>query len=296
MKTYLLDTNILIALFSKRHQEKIRTQLLTLKKTRNRLATCGIVLSEFYQGIERHDAEFYSAYLDQFIYLPGKKSVFENAGILSHELKRSGRETPLGDCLVAAFAKEYGATVITLDREAGGCVRDMLLGIRPKDFDIATTARPEDLKKILTKIHPVGEKYGVVIAVEGGHHFEIATFRSDSASSDGRRPDAVLFTNPEEDALRRDFTINALVYDPLSDKIIDYIGGQDDIKNKLIRFIGNPHDRIVEDHLRIIRAIRFKNTYGFQYHPDTYAAIKRHAALSGRVSGERVRDELNKMI
>ncbi len=179
---------------------------------------------------------------------------------------------------------------------AGGCVRDMLLGTAPKDFDIAASAQPSDLKKILKKIHPIGEKYGVVIAEHKGHHFEIATFRSDSGYSDGRRPDAVLFTNPQEDAKRRDFTINALFYDPIADKIYDYVGGQDDLKNKLIRFIGDPHERILEDHLRIIRAIRFKNTFGFQYHPDTYQALKKHAKLSEKVSAERLRDELNKMI
>ncbi|MEK9133023.1 MAG: CCA tRNA nucleotidyltransferase [Patescibacteria group bacterium] len=179
---------------------------------------------------------------------------------------------------------------------AGGCVRDMLLGIKPKDFDIATNARPDDLRKILKKIHPIGEEYGVVIAEEKGHHFEIATFRSDSGYSDGRRPDAVLFTNAQEDARRRDFTINALFYDPTEDKIYDYVGGQEDLKNKLVRFIGDPHERILEDHLRIIRAIRFKNTFVFQYHPETYQALKKHAALSGKVSGERLRDEFNKMI
>ena len=179
---------------------------------------------------------------------------------------------------------------------AGGCVRDMLLGVEPKDFDIATSARPEDLRKILKKIHPIGEKYGVVIAEESGHHFEIATFRSDSGYSDGRRPDAVFFTDAKEDAMRRDFTINALFYDPLEDKIYDFVGGREDIKNKLIRFIGDPHERILEDHLRIMRAIRFKNTLGFQYHPETYAALQKHAALSAKVSGERLRDEINKMI
>lgn len=179
---------------------------------------------------------------------------------------------------------------------AGGCVRDMLLGIRPKDFDIATSARPDDLKKLLEKIHPIGEKYGVVIAEQAGHHFEIATFRSDSGYSDGRRPDAVLFTNAEQDALRRDFTINALFYDPIEDKIYDFVGGQEDLKNKLVRFIGDPHARIKEDHLRIIRAIRFKNTFGFQYHPETFNALKAHSKLSAKVSNERIRDELNKMI
>lgn len=179
---------------------------------------------------------------------------------------------------------------------AGGCVRDMLLGIAPKDFDIATSAKPEDLKKLLKKIIPVGEKYGVIIAEKNGHHFEVATFRSDSGYSDGRRPDAVLFTDAKEDAKRRDFTINALFYDPIEDRIYDYVSGQDDLKNKLIRFIGDPHERILEDHLRIIRAIRFKNTFGFQYHPDTYQALNKHAKLSVKVSGERLRDELNKMI
>lgn len=179
---------------------------------------------------------------------------------------------------------------------AGGCVRDMLLGIRPKDFDIATSARPADLKKLLKKIHPIGEKYGVVLAERSGHHFEIATFRSDSGYSDGRRPNAVFFTSAEEDALRRDFTINALFYDPIKDKIFDYVGGQKDLENKLVRFIGDPHKRILEDHLRIIRAIRFKNTFGFQYHPETFKALKKHAKLSSKVSAERIRDELNKMI
>ncbi|MFA6521581.1 MAG: CCA tRNA nucleotidyltransferase [Candidatus Gracilibacteria bacterium] len=179
---------------------------------------------------------------------------------------------------------------------AGGCVRDMLLQIRPTDFDIATSATPEDLKKLFKKIIPVGEKYGVIITEENGHHFEIATFRSDSGYSDGRRPDAVMFTNAQEDAKRRDFTINALFYDPTEDKIFDYVGGQDDLKNKLVRFIGDPHERILEDHLRIIRAIRFKNTFGFQYHPETFQALKKHAKLSAKVSGERLRDEFNKMI
>lgn len=179
---------------------------------------------------------------------------------------------------------------------AGGCVRDMLLGVHPQDFDIATSARPEEMKKILKKTIPIGEKYGVIIAEQNGHHFEVATFRSDSGYSDGRRPDAVLFANAKEDALRRDFTINALFYDPLEDKIYDFADGQEDLKNKLIRFIGNPHDRILEDHLRIIRAIRFKNTLGFQYHPDTYNALKKHAELAGKVSYERLREEFNKMI
>ncbi len=179
---------------------------------------------------------------------------------------------------------------------AGGCVRDMLLGIEPKDFDIVTSAKPDQIEDLLEKTIPVGKEFGVIIAEKNDHHFEVATFRSDSGYSDGRRPDAVEFTNAEEDAKRRDFTINGLFYDPDSDQVIDYIQGQADLDAKLIRFIGDPHERIKEDHLRILRAIRFKNTLDFQFHPDTYNAIIKHADLIKKVSGERIRDELNKMI
>lgn len=180
---------------------------------------------------------------------------------------------------------------------AGGCVRDMLLGIKPKDFDIVTSAKPDQIEEILSHTIPIGKQFGVILAIENGHHFEIATFRSDSGSSDGRRPDAVLFTNAEEDALRRDFTINGMFYDPIEDKVIDYVGGQKDLDERLIRFIGNPAQRIMEDHLRILRAIRFKNVLHFQYEPETYNALNKHASLMiDKVSAERVRDELNKII
>ncbi len=179
---------------------------------------------------------------------------------------------------------------------AGGCVRDMLLGKEPKDYDIATSALPEQIEKLFADTYPVGKSFGVIHVNEDGHTFEVATFRSDSGYSDGRRPDAVIFTHAEDDAQRRDFTINGLFYDPLKDEVLDFVGGQDDLKNKLIRFIRDPHERILEDHLRILRAIRFKNTLDFGYHPDTYAALKKHAALADKVSWERVRDELNKII
>jgi poly(A) polymerase len=179
---------------------------------------------------------------------------------------------------------------------AGGCVRDILLGIEPKDYDIATSAKPEEIEDLLEETKPVGKEFGVILVIEKGHAFEVATFRSDSGYSDGRRPDAVLFTDEKEDALRRDFTINGMFYDPIEDKILDYIGGQKDLDAKLIRFIGNPHERILEDQLRIIRAIRFKNHFNFQYHPDTYKALKNHAALIAKVSPERLQHELNKII
>ncbi len=179
---------------------------------------------------------------------------------------------------------------------AGGCVRDMLLGVEPKDFDIVTSAKPDEIENLLEHTVPIGKKFGVILAIKDGHHFEIATFRSDAAYSDGRRPDAIEFTNAEEDAKRRDFTINALFYDPDEDKIIDYVNGQTDMRDKLIRFIGEPNERIKEDHLRILRAVRFKNVLNMQYHPDTYHAIKENAHLIKNISKERIRDELNKMI
>ncbi|HBB02584.1 MAG: tRNA nucleotidyltransferase/poly(A) polymerase, poly(A) polymerase [Candidatus Peregrinibacteria bacterium GW2011_GWF2_38_29] len=179
---------------------------------------------------------------------------------------------------------------------AGGCVRDMLLEIHPKDFDIATSATPDQIQKLIPKTLEFGKSFGVITAIVNDHHFEIATFRSDSGYSDGRRPDAVIFTSAKEDASRRDFTINALFYDPIADKVIDYVDGQKDLDEKMIRFIGDPNQRILEDHLRILRAIRFKNTFDFRYHPETYNAIKKHAALITKISKERIRDEIIKMM
>jgi len=184
---------------------------------------------------------------------------------------------------------------------AGGCVRDILLGIKPKDFDIVTSAKPDEieksLKNTLEKTIPIGKDFGVMMGVKNGHHFEIATFRSDSGYSDGRRPDAVTFTSAKEDAKRRDFTINGMFYDPVTDKILDFVGGQKDLKAKLIRFIGDPHERILEDHLRILRAIRFRNEFGFQYEPKTYTALHKHSRLViDKVAKERVAVELNKMM
>ncbi|MFH1218498.1 MAG: CCA tRNA nucleotidyltransferase [Candidatus Peregrinibacteria bacterium] len=179
---------------------------------------------------------------------------------------------------------------------AGGCVRDMLLGIEPKDFDIVTSANPDEIEDLLEHTIPIGKKFGVILAIKNSHHFEIATFRSDAGYSDGRRPDAVQFTNAKEDAQRRDFTINAMFYDPTTDKILDYVDGQKDMQEKLIRFIGDPATRIKEDHLRILRAVRFKNAYDMQYHPETYKAIKKHVHLIKKVSPNRIADELNKMI
>ncbi len=180
---------------------------------------------------------------------------------------------------------------------AGGCVRDMLLGINSKDFDIVTSATPGQIEAIFEKTIPIGKQFGVILVEQGGNHFEVATFRSDASYSDGRHPDAVIFTNAEEDAKRRDFTINGMFYDPVTEQIHDYVGGQKDLEAHLIRFIGNPDQRIEEDHLRLLRAVRFKNQFDFQYEPETYAAIKSHSKLIlQKVSTERIRDEFSKML
>lgn len=184
----------------------------------------------------------------------------------------------------------------------GGSVRDLLMEREPQDYDIATSATPDEIEKIVDEIHlesktiPIGKEFGVILGIVHGHEFEIATFRSDSSYSDGRRPDAVIFTSAKEDAVRRDFTINGLFYDPVAKKVIDYVGGQKDIKNKVIRFIGEAHERIKEDHLRILRAIRFSNNFGFDYGPRTEKAIGELAHLIKDISKERVADELSKMI
>lgn len=178
---------------------------------------------------------------------------------------------------------------------AGGCVRDILLGKEPKDFDIVTSARPDDIKKIFHKTLELGKQFGIMVAIVDGNHYEIATFRGEGKYSDRRRPDNVFWTDAKQDAQRRDFTINGMFYDPINKKVIDYVGGQDDLKNKIVKFIGNPTDRIKEDHLRMIRAIRFKNTLGFNFDKRTQEAICNNAYLIESVSYERVRDELNKM-
>lgn len=179
---------------------------------------------------------------------------------------------------------------------AGGCVRDILLKKEPKDYDIVTAAKPEQIEALLEHTIPIGKDFGVIMTIINGHKFEIATFREDSARSDGRRPHAISFSDAEQDAKRRDFTINGMFYDPITKKIIDFVGGQDDLHEKIIRFIGDPVKRIEEDHLRILRAVRFKNALEFRYHPQTFQAIKQHSALVQKVSAERVKDELNKII
>lgn len=182
---------------------------------------------------------------------------------------------------------------------AGGCVRDWLLGLEPKDFDVATNATPDEVCSLFGERRTlrIGASFGVV-AVLGPRRLrvEVATFRQDGVYSDGRHPDNVTFSTAEQDAQRRDFTINGLFFDPLEERVIDYVGGQDDLRNGIVRAIGDPEARFDEDKLRMLRAIRFAATYNFQIDPDTFAAIQRLANEIVIVSAERIADEMRKML
>ena len=178
---------------------------------------------------------------------------------------------------------------------AGGCVRDMIRGVEPQDIDIATSATPDEVQKLFPRTVPVGAQFGVVLVIEGGHQFEVATFRRDEAYLDGRRPSAVQFGTPEEDAQRRDFTINGLFQDPLSGEVIDFVGGREDIERKIVRTIGDPSHRLTEDKLRMLRCVRFAANLGYNIAPETWAAVQLMASQIQVVSAERIRDELIKI-
>ena len=179
---------------------------------------------------------------------------------------------------------------------AGGCVRDMLLGRECSDYDIATSAAPGEVQKLFKRVLMIGAKFGVVMVLHDRRQVEVATFRSDASYSDGRRPDAVRFTTAEEDARRRDFTINGMFYDPVADEVIDYVGGREDIARKIVRTIGSPDRRFDEDYLRMIRAVRFAVRLDFEIDGDTAGAIEKYAPKISTISGERICDELSKML
>lgn len=179
---------------------------------------------------------------------------------------------------------------------AGGCVRDMLLGNEPQDYDIATNARPEDIQRLFPVTVPVGAQFGVILVVIDGAPFEVASFRHDGPYLDGRRPSAVRFGTLEEDIQRRDFTINGMVYDPLADRVIDRVGGQDDLRRGLVRAIGDPRARFEEDRLRMIRALRFAASLGFEIDAPTFAAIQKLAPSIAVISWERIGDEITRIL
>src|SRR5579862_2517179 len=179
----------------------------------------------------------------------------------------------------------------------GGCVRDLLLDRVPKDFDVATDARPDRVTELFERSEQVGAHFGVVLVRENTAQVEVATFRRDASYSDGRRPDAVRFeTDPRQDALRRDFTINALLLDPTTNEVLDFTGGREDLQRRVIRAIGEPEHRFREDHLRLIRAVRFAARLGFAIEPATMAALRHMHGLIATVSPERVRDELARIL
>ncbi len=195
-------------------------------------------------------------------------------------------------CYLASCLKNAGFQAVF----AGGCVRDRLLGVEPKDYDIATSATPTEVMKLFPKSNEVGAHFGVVIAKHAGHHVEIATFRTDGSYKDGRRPDTVEFASAAEDAQRRDFTINGLFEDPETGDVIDNVGGRADLAAGLLRAIGNPAARFAEDSLRLMRSVRFATTLGFEIEPRTFTAIKDSAASLARISPERIRDEFSKIL
>lgn len=179
---------------------------------------------------------------------------------------------------------------------AGGCVRDSLRGVSPKDYDIATNARPEEVEPLFSKTIPVGISFGVLLIVLEGETYEVATFRSEGDYQDGRHPSRVTFSSLEEDAKRRDFTVNGLYLDTRTNQVIDFVEGQKDLQNRLIRTIGDPEKRFLEDHLRMMRAIRFAVQLDFEIEAPTFQAIKKHADKLNSISPERIRDEFSKIL
>ena len=203
--------------------------------------------------------------------------------------------------------REFAVDVVRTLREAGyealwagGCVRDQLLQRTPKDYDVATNARPDDIRRVFGRRRtlPIGAAFGVitVLGPKSAGQIEVATFRQDAEYSDGRHPDSVTFSTAEEDAQRRDFTINGLFYDPLDEKVIDYVGGQQDLEREAIRAIGDPYARIAEDKLRMLRAVRFAATFDFAIDDATLKAVQQQAGEIIVVSAERIAAELRRML
>ena len=195
--------------------------------------------------------------------------------------------------------REAAASIVRRLRAAGheaylvgGCVRDLLLGREPKDWDVATSARPDAVAPLFSDVHEVGRHFGVLRVRCDEHWIEVATFRSEGAYSDGRHPDTVSFTDARQDALRRDFTVNALLLDPETERVIDYVGGRADLDARLLRAVGVPRQRFSEDALRLLRAVRFAGTLGFEIERATWDAMCQEAPRIRTTSAERIRDEL----
>ena len=199
-----------------------------------------------------------------------------------------------------ALARQIAAALRARGHAAylvGGCVRDLLLGRRPKDFDVATSARPEEILEVFPGADRVGAHFGVLLVKQDGAAVEVATFRSDHEYRDGRHPERVSFeTDPREDALRRDFTVNAMFLDPETGGVLDYAGGRDDLERRVIRTVGDPAHRFVEDHLRMMRAIRLAAALDFTIDPGSLSSIQSLAWRILDVSAERVHEELVRIL
>ncbi len=202
-----------------------------------------------------------------------------------------------------AFAVEVVRTLVEAGYKAlwaGGCVRDLRLGRLPSDYDVATSATPDEVRKVFgrRRTRAVGESFGVVLVVgpRAAGQIEVATFRTEGPYADGRRPDSVSFATAEEDAQRRDFTINGMFYDPLAERVLDYVGGEQDLHAGIVRAIGDPFARMEEDKLRLLRAVRFTATLDFQLDPATADAVQRMALQLRVVSWERIAAELQRML
>jgi len=178
----------------------------------------------------------------------------------------------------------------------GGCVREMLLEHLPKDYDVTTDADPDRVEQLFDHVVEVGRRFGVMTVVRDGVHVEVATFRTESSYSDGRRPDSVVFASAEEDVSRRDFTMNALLYDPVSGEIVDHVQGRADLEAGLVRTVGDPEQRFREDHLRLLRAVRFTARFSFRLEQETEAAVRLLAPKVAVVSPERIHEELDRML
>jgi poly(A) polymerase len=208
--------------------------------------------------------------------------------------------------------KDFAISIIRILRDdghkaylVGGCVRDLLLGREPSDYDVVTSATPNEVMKIIPETYAVGAQFGVVlvplpkgaISKQENDVVEVATFRNDFGYSDGRHPDEVQFTpSPEEDVKRRDFTINGMMFDPIENRVLDFVGGRRDLEAGIVRTIGDPEKRFGEDKLRMLRAVRFAARFGYEIEPITFNAIQKLAAGVRQVSPERIRDELTKML
>lgn len=199
---------------------------------------------------------------------------FEKASLIVQRLRNAGYEASL----------------------VGGCVRDYIMGIEPEDYDIVTSAKPDEIQDIFNRTVAVGAAFGVVVVIVGDRKFEVATYRQEKDYRDGRHPSTVDFAGVMEDVKRRDFTINGLLMDPFTGEVTDFVGGLEDIEKRLVRTIGKPEERFHEDHLRMLRAIRFAAQLGFTIEESTFRAINSLAHMIKRISPERIRDEITKII